>query len=113
MIAPSTLGFLLALCLIVQAFFVAAEVALAACDRNQLRARGEGGDDRARRAERMLAVPQVTRATTLVGASLAALIAVLLVGIELSAAGKTPLWSPLVVVPPLLVLGHLMPKAIA
>jgi putative hemolysin len=112
-IAPSTLGFLLALCLIVQAFFVAAEVALAACDRKQLRARGDGGDDRARRAERMLAVPQVTRATTLVGSSLAALIAVLLVGIELSAAGETPLWSPLIVVPPLLVLGHLVPKAIA
>ena len=112
MTAPSTLGFLLVLCLIAQAVFVGAEVALSACDRNALRARAQGGDLRAQRAERMLAVPQVTRATTLVGANLAALIAVLLVGIELSAAGVTPLWSPLIVVPPLLVLGHLVPKAI-
>jgi putative hemolysin len=110
--APSTLGFLLALCLVAQVFFVGAEVALSACDRNQLRARAAGGNLRARRAERMLAAPHVTRATTLVGANLAALIAVLLVGIELSASGTTPLWSLLIVVPPLLVLGHLVPKAI-
>ena len=106
------LGFLLVLCLIAQAFFVGAEVALSACDRNVLRARAQGGNLRAQRAERMLAVPQVTLATTLVGTNLAALIAVLLVGIELSDAGITPLWSPLIVVPPLLVLGHLVPKAI-
>ncbi|HEX2685467.1 MAG TPA: hemolysin family protein [Kofleriaceae bacterium] len=111
--APSTLGFLLVLCLIAQAFFVAAEVALAACDRRQLRLRAQGGDLRARRAEHMLASPLVTRATTLVGANLAVLIAVLLVGIELSVAGITPLWSLVFVVPPLFVLGHLMPKAVA
>jgi CBS domain containing-hemolysin-like protein len=111
-IAPSTLGFLLALCVVAQAFFVSAEAALSACDRNRLRARAASGDVRARRADRMLAVPQVTLATTLVGASLATLIAVLLVGIELSIRGVTPLWSPLIVVPPLLVLGHQVPKAI-
>jgi CBS domain containing-hemolysin-like protein len=60
----------------------------------------------------MLEAPQVTRATTLVGANLAMLIAVLLVGAELAAAGITPLWSPLLVVPPLLVFGQLMPRAI-
>jgi CBS domain containing-hemolysin-like protein len=110
--APSTLGFLLAVCVLAQAFFVGAEVALSACDRNRLRARATGGDVRARRAERMLAAPQVTRATTLVGANLAMLIAVLVVGVELDAAGATPLWSPLIVVPPMLVLGQLAPKAI-
>jgi CBS domain containing-hemolysin-like protein len=110
--APSTLGFLLVLSVLAQVFFVGAEVALSACDRNRLRARATGGDLRARRAERMLAAPQVTRATTLVGANLAMLIAVLLVGVELEAAGVTPLWSPLIVVPPMLVLGHLAPKAI-
>jgi CBS domain containing-hemolysin-like protein len=110
--APSTLGFLLVLSVLAQVFFVGAEVALSACDRNRLRARASGGDLRARRAERMLAAPQVTRATTLVGANLAMLIAVLLVGVELSAGGLTPLWSPLIVVPPMLVLGHLAPKAI-
>jgi len=110
--APSTLGFLLVLCVLAQAFFVCAEVALSACDRAQLRKRALGGDLRAQRAERMLAVPQVTLATTLVGSNLAGLIAVLLVGVELSASGVTPLWSPLIVVPPLLVVGHLVPKAI-
>ena len=112
MIAPSTLGFLLALCAFALAFFVGAEAALSSCDRNRLRARAASGDARARRADRMLAVPQVTLATTLVGATLATLIAVLLVGVELSVRGVTPLWSPLIVVPPLLVLGHLMPKAL-
>jgi CBS domain containing-hemolysin-like protein len=111
-ISASTLGFLLGVCLVAQAFFVAAEAALSACDRNRLRARVAAGDQRARRAERMLAVPQVTLATTLVGANLATLVAVLLVGIELAIRGVTPLWAPLIVVPPLLVLGHLVPKAI-
>jgi putative hemolysin len=112
MIAASTLAILLGLCLIVQAFFAGAEVALSACDRNQLRARAAAGDLRAQRAERMLAAPQVTLATTLVGGNLASLIAVLLVGIELSVHRITPLWAPLIAVPPLLVLGHLVPKAI-
>jgi CBS domain containing-hemolysin-like protein len=57
-------------------------------------------------------VPQVTLATTLVGANLAMLIAVLIVGVELQVMAVSPLWSPLIVVPPLLVLGNLVPKAI-
>src|SRR5262249_45344196 len=65
------------------------------------------------RAERLLAAPQITLATTLVGATLAALIAVLLVGVELDFRGDSPLWAPVIVVPPLLVFGHLVPKAIA
>ena len=57
MITPSTLGFLLAVCLIAQAFFVCAEVALSACDRNQLHTRAEAGDARARRAELQNTIP--------------------------------------------------------
>ena len=45
-----------------------------------LRTRAAGGGRRAARAERMLAVPQVTLATTLVGANLATLVAVLVLG---------------------------------
>jgi putative hemolysin len=112
MIGASSLGFLLAVCVVLQGFFVSAEGALAGCDRNRLRARVAAGDLRARRTERMLAVPQVTLATTLVGATLAMLIAVLLIGLELVVRGITPLWAPLIVVPPLLVLGHMVPKAI-
>jgi CBS domain containing-hemolysin-like protein len=112
MMATSTLVLLLAGCVLAQAFFVAAEVALSACDRNRLRARAAAGKGRAVRAERMLAVPQVTLATTLVGANLALLVAVLAVATELAMHGDAPLWAPLIVVPPLLVLGHLVPKAI-
>jgi len=99
-------------CVFVQAFFVSAEVALSACDRNALRARAAGGATSAARAERMLAVPQVTLATTLVGANLATLVAVLTLALELIMRGASPMWAPLIAVPPLLVLGHLVPKAI-
>jgi CBS domain containing-hemolysin-like protein len=112
-IAPSSLGFVLAVCVLALAFFVAAEVALSACDRNRLRGLANTSDLRARRAEQLLAAPQITLATTMVGATLATLIAVLLVGVELEVAGASPLWAPAIVVPPLLVFGHLVPKAIA
>ncbi|HSN25156.1 MAG TPA: hemolysin family protein, partial [Kofleriaceae bacterium] len=99
-------------CVLAQAFFVSAEVALSACDRNALHVRATAGKKNAARAERMLAVPQVTLATTLVGANLMTLVAVLVLGTQLAIRGVTPLWAPLIAVPPLLVLGHLVPKAI-
>jgi CBS domain containing-hemolysin-like protein len=111
-IATGELVAMLVGCTFVQGFFVSAEVALSACDRNALRTRAAGGAGSAARAERMLAVPQVTLATTLVGANLATMLAVLLLAIELLARGASPMWAPLIVVPPLLVLGHLVPKAI-
>ncbi len=112
MMSTSTLGLVLGGCVMFEAFFVGSEVALSACDRNRLRQRAAAGKGRAARAERMLAVPQVTLATTLVGANLALMIAVLVVGLELAERGESLLWAPLFAVPPLLVLGHLVPKAI-
>ena len=112
MIVGSTLGFLLVVCVTAEVFFVAGEAALSACDRNRLRARVLAGEARAVRTQRMLDAPQVVRSTTLVGANLALLIAVLLVGVELAGAGASALWAPLIVVPPLLVVGRLVPKAI-
>ena len=112
MMATSTLIFLLIACVMIQAFFVCAEVALSAADRNRLRARAASGKVAAVRAERMLGVPQVTLATTLVGANLALLVAVIGVAIELVDRGYPPLLAPLLAVPPLLVLGHLVPKQI-
>jgi putative hemolysin len=103
---------LIGACVVLQAFFVSAEVALSACDRTALRARAAGGAGNAARAERMLAVPQVTLATTLVGANLATLVAVLVLALELLVRGASPLWAPLLVVPPLLVIGYLVPKTI-
>lgn len=112
MMSTQTLVLVLAACVLVQGFFVASEVALSACDRNRLRARAAGGSGRAARVERMLAIPQVTLATTLVGANLATLIAALAVGLELAQRGESLLWTPLFSVPPLLVFGHLIPKAL-
>jgi CBS domain containing-hemolysin-like protein len=112
MLPISELVLILVGCMLVQGFFVSAEVALTACDRNALRTRAAGGASSAARAERMLAVPQVTLATTLVGANLATLVAVLVLALELVARGASPMWAPLFVVPPLLVIGHLVPKAI-
>ncbi len=99
-------------CVAVQGFFVSAEVALTACDRNSLHLRAAAGAKNAARAEKMLAVPQVTLATTLVGANLATLVAVLVLALQLALRGASPMWAPLIVVPPLLVIGHLVPKAI-
>src|SRR5437879_1022669 len=107
MITTGELVALLLACVTAQAFFVSAEVALSACDRNALRARAAAGRPNAARADRMLAVPQVTLATTLVGANLALLVAVLGLAAELARRGASPLWAPLFAVPPLLVVGHL------
>ncbi|MFT3691838.1 MAG: hemolysin family protein [Kofleriaceae bacterium] len=112
MIAVSTLVLILILCLFAQAFFVSAEVALGACDRHALRQRAAGGRRSAARIEKMLSIPQVTLATTLVGANLATLVAVIMLAEVLHAHGESPLWSPLIVIPPLLVIGHIVPKAI-
>jgi putative hemolysin len=110
--STQTLIAVLAACVVVQGFFVAAEVALSACDRGRLRQRAAGGARRAARVEAMLAVPQVTLATTLVGANLATLVAVIAIGLELARRGESLLWAPLFAVPPLLVLGHLVPKTL-
>lgn len=112
MMTTSTLVFLLVTCVLLQAFFVAAEVALSAADRNQLHVRAMGGKPAAARAEKMLGVPQVTLATTLVGASLALLVGVISLGLELAQRGIHPLWAPVFAVPPFLVLGHLVPKQV-
>lgn len=110
--STQALVMVLAACVLAQAFFVGAEVALSACDRGRLRARAAAGSARAARAERMLAVPQVTLATTLVGANLATLIVVLALGVEAAERGESLWWAPLLAVPPLLVVGHLVPKAL-
>ena len=112
MIALSTIVLVLIACVVAQAFFVSAEVALGACDRHALRTRAAAGRASAARVESMLAVPQVTLATTLVGANLATLVAVVMLGVALALRGISALWAPLIVIPPMLVIGHLVPKAI-
>lgn len=103
---------LLALCLVVQAFFVAGEVAVTACDRGRLRQRAVAGSRRAKLTERLVAQPQITLATTLLGANLASVVGVVVLAMQLEERGLEPLWSAPMLVPAMLVLGHLMPKAI-
>lgn len=112
MISLSTLAVVLLGCAVAQAFFVSAEVALGACDRHALRARAAAGQRSSVRVVAMLDVPQVTLATTLVGANLATLVAVAMVGEVFVTRGLSPLLAPCIAVPPLLVLGHLVPKAV-
>ncbi len=112
MIPMSTLVLVMIGCVFAQAFFVSAEVALGACDRHALHARAAAGRSSAALVERMLAVPRITLATTLVGANLATLVAVIMLGEALSMRGLSALWAPLIAVPPLLLIGHLVPKAI-
>src|SRR5437762_12455773 len=92
MVTTGELVMILLGCVLVQGFFVSAEVALSACDRNALRTRAAGGGGSAARAERMLAVPQVTLATTLVGANLATLVAVLVLALERSEERRVGKW---------------------
>jgi putative hemolysin len=100
-------------CVVAQAFFVGAELALATCNRVRLRQRAEAGDKAAKVADRMMGRPQVTLATTLLGANLAALLAVLTGALHLWSLGLAPLIAVAIVVPPLLVLGQVIPKALA
>jgi putative hemolysin len=110
-IGLSTLVVVLIACVMAQAFFASAEVALGACDRQALRARAAAGGGAAARIEQLLSIPRVTLATTLVGTNLATLIAVIVVAMHLGMTGSSPWWA-LLVVPPLLVVGQLVPKAI-
>jgi putative hemolysin len=100
-------------CVIAQAYFVGTELALATCNRVRLRQRADSGDRAAKLADRLMGKPQVTLATTMLGANLAALLAVLSGALHLWGQGLAPLIAVAVIVPPLLVLGQVIPKALA
>jgi CBS domain containing-hemolysin-like protein len=100
-------------CVIAQAYFVGTELALATCNRVRLRQRAESGDRAAKLADRLMGKPQVTLATTMLGANLAALLAVLSGALHLWGQGLAPLIAVAIIVPPLLVLGQVIPKALA
>ncbi len=111
-LSTGTLVAILALCIFIQAFFVAGEVAITACDRVRLRKRAVAGSSRAKLTERLVAEPQITLATTLLGANLASIVAVIVLAMQLTARGLDPLWSVPILVPVVLVLGHLLPKGL-
>jgi len=112
MIDGNTLAAALAGCLAVQGFSVSAESALSACNRGRLRQKAQAGNLRAKLAESLVARPQVALATTLLVANLAWLCAVLVSALWLRGRGS-PMVIAVAVVPPMLVLGQLVPRALS
>jgi CBS domain containing-hemolysin-like protein len=96
-------------CVLAQAFFVAAELSLGAANRGRLRTASAWA---LRVANRMADRPQISLATTLLGTTVAALIAVTVVAIYLVGRGQSPLLAVAIVGPPMLVLGQFVPKAL-
>jgi putative hemolysin len=112
----TSLGYLIAaefLLIMVQAWFVAAEVAIAACDRGELKALAQADNKAAARVLQRLAAPHVSLATTLVGANLAGMVAVLLLALFLVHQSQSLWWAPVILLAPMLVVGHLIPKGVA
>jgi len=95
------------------AFFIGTEIALGSCDRARLRKRAEAGATGARAAERLLANQATTAATVLVGDTLASLTAAVASALYLMGHGHSPVWAVAVAAPPILIVGHLVPKAVA
>lgn len=111
-LSTSTLIAVVLLCVLTQGFFVAAEVAMTACDRARLRQRVLAGSRRAKLTERLVSEPQITLATTLLGANLSAIVATVVLAIQLPLQGIHSLWAAAMLVPALLVVGHLLPKGL-
>jgi len=108
----STLITIGVVCVLAQAFFAGAEIAMSACGRTRLRQRAEAGSMGARAAQALLARPQILLSTTLLGVNLASAIAAIAAAFYLEAHGASALWAGLVVFVPMLVLGRVVPKAI-
>jgi putative hemolysin len=102
----------LAVAVMLLAFFVGADVALAACNRPRLRVRAEGGSRAAASAERLIGSPSTTTATVLIGGTGATLAAVLATGTFLADHGWSPMWTLPMLMPGLLLLGQLLPRAV-
>ncbi len=96
-----------------QALFVGAEIALGSCDRARLRQRAAAGRKGARAAERLLAKQETTAATVLVGATASSLTIAAATALYLSGRGLNHAWAALMILMPVIVLGHLVPKAVA
>lgn len=111
-----TLGALITVAVIataVHALIVGTEIALASCDRGRLRQRAAAGGSGARAAEHLASRAETTAATVLVGANLCSLALAVTCALYLMERGHGWYWSAAIAAPPMLVLGHLVPRAIA
>ncbi len=99
-------------CVLGQAFFSGAEIALGASNRNRLRQKAATGNFGAKVAERLQARPQVLLSTTLLGANLASVIVAVSVALYLEQSGWHGAWAAPMVMVPILVLGQVIPKTV-
>lgn len=113
MIPLSTVISIGAFAVVSHALLVATEIALASCDRAHLRQRAVAGGLAARAAERLAARSETTAATVLVGANLASLTLAVTCALYLIERGHGWYWAAGLAAPPMLVLGQLVPRAIA
>ncbi|MEZ4402917.1 MAG: hemolysin family protein [Kofleriaceae bacterium] len=97
----------------VHGLLVTTEIALAGCDRGRLRQRAAAGAIAARAAERLVARAERTAATVLVGTSLAGLALAVVCAMYFLGRGHGWYWAAPVAAPVILVLGQLVPRAIA
>ena len=111
-----TLNALIAIAVVttlVHALIVATEIALASCDRGRLRQKVAAGGTAARAAERLVARAETTAATVQVGANLCSLALAVTCALYLIERGHGWYWAAAFAAPPMLILGHLVPRAIA
>jgi CBS domain containing-hemolysin-like protein len=110
-ISVEVLLVLVGACVLAEAFFSGSQIAVVSADRSALRRRAEGGDRAARMTLAFLEHPQRLLATTLLGTSLAIVIATALVTyafLRVSPSGAALALAALT--PVLLVFGELVPK---
>jgi len=106
-----TLAAAIAVCIVVQAFFAASEIALVSADQLKVRASSERGEKHARMLDRMLADRDRLLALTLTGNNLATVFAAVMLTSALY--GISPNWSylaPFILAPVTLVFGEAVPK---
>jgi putative hemolysin len=104
----------IALCLAVQAFFAASEIALVAADRVKVRAANERGDRSARALAGLLERRDRIVALMLTGSNLATVIAaVTLTSFLHSIKPSISFWAPFILAPLSLLLGESAPKMLA
>lgn len=112
---PVYLGSLVGLCLAAEAFFSGAEVALVSVDRGRMRRLAETGSSAARLIQAMMERPERVLATTLIGTNLSVVAASFLAN-ELIArrfGTEASAWSILILIPPILLFGEILPKTLA
>jgi CBS domain containing-hemolysin-like protein len=110
-ITPGELAFVLVVCTLAQGFFVGAEIALSAANRPRL-TQAKATSWAARLADQLVARPQVSLSTTLLGGKTASLCAVAITALYIGERGGHPAFAVAAVVPAMLVFGQLVPKTL-